>query len=108
MAIDAAKKQSCPNDTIERAIKKGAGQLEDGAQIEEVVYEGYGPSGVAVLVEVLTDNRNRTAPEVRNIFGRAGGNLGETGCVSYMFSKKGQITVGLPQRRPAQVLPAPP
>ena len=68
IAIDAAKKQSCPNDTIERAVKKGSGQLDDGAAIEEVAYEGFGPHGVGVIVECQTDNRHRTAPDVRNIF----------------------------------------
>ncbi len=91
MAIDAAKKQSCPNDTIERAIKKGAGQLEDGAQIEEVVYEGYGPHGVGVLVECQTDNRHRTAPEVRNTFKKHEGSMGESGAVAWMFERVGLI-----------------
>ena len=66
MAIDAAKKQQCPNDTIDRAIKKGSGQLDDGSIIEELMYEGYGPHGIGVLVECQTDNRNRTAPEIRD------------------------------------------
>ncbi len=91
MAIDAAKKQSCPNDTIERAIKKGAGQLEDGAQIEEVVYEGYGPHGVGVLVECQTDNRHRTAPEVRSTFKKHEGSMGEAGAVAWMFERVGLI-----------------
>ena len=89
MAIDAAKKQSCPNDTIERAIKKGSGQLDDGAQIEEVIYEGYGPHGVGVIVECQTDNRHRTAPEVRNTFKKHDGSMGESGSVAWMFDKKG-------------------
>lgn len=91
-AIDKAKAANMPKDTIEKAIKKGTGDLE-GARYEEIVYEGYGPSGVAVMVETLTDNRNRTAPEVKKIFERSGGSLGTTGCVNYMFSKKGVITV---------------
>ncbi|MCX7978132.1 MAG: YebC/PmpR family DNA-binding transcriptional regulator [Bdellovibrionaceae bacterium] len=91
MAIDAAKAKSCPNDTIERAIKKGAGLLEDGNQIEEVTYEGYGPHGVGVIVECQTDNRHRTAPEIRNAFKKAGGNLGESGSVMWMFPRVGLI-----------------
>jgi len=92
-AIDKAKGANMPKDTIEKAIKKGTGGLE-GAHYEEVLYEGYGPSGVAVMVEALTDNRNRTGPEVKRIFERHGGSLGTTGCVNWMFSKKGLITVG--------------
>jgi len=91
-AIDKAKLQNMPNDNIDRAIKKGTG--EGGSdQYEEIVYEGYGPSGVAVIVEVLTDNRNRTAGDVRHAFDKNGGNLGSTGCVSFMFDKKGQIII---------------
>lgn len=90
MAIDAAKKQACPNDTIDRAIKKGSGQLE-GALIEEITYEGYGPHGVGVLVEAQTDNRNRTAPEIRTCFKSNGGNLGESGSVAWMFDRVGLI-----------------
>lgn len=91
-AIDKAKAQNMPNDNIERAIKKGAGEL-GGEQYENIIYEGYGPSGVAVIVEALTDNRNRTAGEVRHAFDKNGGNLGTTGCVSFMFDKKGQIII---------------
>ncbi len=87
MALAAAKKISCPKDTVERAIKKGSGQLDDGAQIEEVTYEGYGPHGVGVIVEAQTDNRNRTAPEVRNTFKSHEGNMGETGSVAWMFNR---------------------
>lgn len=90
MAIDAAKKHSCPNDTIERAIKKGTGQL-DGAIIEEILYEGYGPHGVGVMVECQTDNRNRTAPEMRLLFKSNNGNLGESGSVAWMFDRVGMI-----------------
>lgn len=99
-AIAAAKAENMPKENIERAIKKGTGELE-GAHYEEIVYEGYGPGGVAVLVEALTDNRNRTSAEVRRIFSRAGGNLGATGCVSWLFQKKGIITVqkGVPEER---------
>jgi YebC/PmpR family DNA-binding regulatory protein len=92
-AIDKAKAANMPKDTIEKAVKKGTGGLE-GANYEEVLYEGYGPNGVAVMVEALTDNRNRTGPEVKRIFEKHGGSLGTTGCVNWMFSKKGLITVG--------------
>jgi YebC/PmpR family DNA-binding regulatory protein len=83
MAIDAAKKQQCPNDTIDRAIKKGAGLLDDGSVVEELMYEGYGPHGIGVLVECQTDNRNRTAPEIRTIFKTHEGNM--EGSVAWMF-----------------------
>lgn len=96
MAIDAAKKQSCPNDTIERAIKKGAGLLDDGAQIEEVLYEGRGPFGVGVLVECQTDNRHRTVPEVRSTFKKHEGSMGETGSVLWMFDRVGLIEAHKP------------
>ena len=86
MAIEAAKKQACPNDTIDRAIKKGSGQLE-GSIIEEITYEGYGPHGVGVMVETQTDNRNRTAPDVRSIFKKNEGNMGESGSVAWMFER---------------------
>ncbi len=92
-AIDKAKAANMPKDTIEKAIKKGTGDL-GGVSYEEVLYEGYGPSGVAVMVEALTDNRNRTAPEIKRIFEKHGGSLGTTGCVNWMFNKKGLITVG--------------
>lgn len=91
MAVDAAKKASCPNDTIERAIKKGAGLLDDGKVIEELTYEGYGPHGVGVIVECQTDNKHRTAPEMRAVFKKHEGNLGETGSVSWMFTYVGAI-----------------
>ena len=91
-AIDKAKAANMPKDTIEKAVKKGTGELE-GTSFEEVVYEGYGPSGVAVMAEVLTDNRHRTGPEIKRIFEKHGGSLGTTGCVNWMFSKKGLITV---------------
>lgn len=91
MAIDAAKKQACPNDTIDRAIKKGAGLLNDGSIVEEVMYEGYGPHGVGVLVECQTDNRNRTVPEVRTAFKKHGGNMGESGSVAWMFTRCGYL-----------------
>ncbi|MBU5677670.1 YebC/PmpR family DNA-binding transcriptional regulator [Alkaliphilus sp. MSJ-5] len=91
-AIDKAKLQNMPNDNIDRAIKKGTGELGSD-QYEEFIYEGYGPGGVAVIVEVLTDNRNRTAGEVRHAFDKNGGNLGSPGCVSFMFDRKGQIII---------------
>lgn len=91
-AIDKAKAQNMPNDNIARAVKKAAGD-SSGNSFENITYEGYGPNGVAVIVEVLTDNRNRTAGDVRHAFDKNGGNLGTTGCVSFMFDKKGQIII---------------
>lgn len=91
LAIDAAKKVSCPNDTIDRAIKKGAGLLDDGKIIEELTYEGYGPHGVGVIVECQTDNKHRTAPEMRSVFKKHEGNLGETNSVAWMFARVGLI-----------------
>ena len=91
-AIDEAKAQNMPKDTIANAIKKGCGEME-GVTFETIVYEGYGPAGVAVMLDILTDNRNRTASEVRKIFERGGGNLGATGCVAYNFEQKGQVFV---------------
>jgi YebC/PmpR family DNA-binding regulatory protein len=92
VAVAAAKAENMPKENIERAIKKGTGDLE-GSNYEEVTYEGYGPGGVAVLIEVLTDNKNRAVADVRHLFERSGGNLGETGCVAWMFSKKGLIVL---------------
>ena len=89
-AVLAAKVENMPKDNIDRAIKKGAGEM-DGVTYEEFNYEGYGPSGVAVLLEIMTDNRNRAASEIRHIFSRNGGNMGEAGCVAWMFDKKGSI-----------------
>ncbi len=91
-AVLAAKEENMPKDNIDRAIKKGTGELAGGAAYEEVTYEGYGPAGVAVIVEVMTDNKNRTVAEIRHIFSKHGGNLGENGCVAWMFDKKGSIT----------------
>ncbi|MBS3733322.1 MAG: YebC/PmpR family DNA-binding transcriptional regulator [Phycisphaerae bacterium] len=91
-AIDDAKAANMPKDTIDRAIKKGTGEL-GGAEYEQVIYEGYGPGGVAFLVDCLTDNRNRTGAEVRKIFERAGGQLGATNCVAWMFAQKGTFLV---------------
>ncbi len=89
-AIDEAKAENMPKDTIQKAIDKGAGG-GDGADYEEIRYEGYGPNGVAVMLDVLTDNRNRTAAEVRKLFEKGGGSLGASGCVAYIFTQKGQI-----------------
>jgi YebC/PmpR family DNA-binding regulatory protein len=91
-AVLAAKAVNMPADNIERAIKKGTGELE-GVHYEEITYEGYGPGGVAVLVEVVTDNKNRAVGEIRKVFSRHGGNLGESGCVAFLFEKKGYIQV---------------
>src|SRR5262249_44734360 len=91
--IEMARAQSMPNDNIERAIKRGTGENADAEQIEEIIYEGYAPGGVAVILEATTDNKNRTAAEVRRIFTKNNGNLASSGSVSYMFHKKGQITV---------------
>ena len=90
-AVEKAKAQSVPKDPIERAIKRGAGEL-DGSDYEEIRYEGYGPAGVAVIVDCLTDNRNRTVAEVRHAFTKAGGNLGQDGSVAFMFSSLGVLT----------------
>jgi YebC/PmpR family DNA-binding regulatory protein len=91
-AVSAAKAQSMPKDNIDRAIKKGTGEL-GGVHLEEITYEGYGPGGVAIMVDSLTDNRNRVVAEMRFIFSRHGGNLGEAGCVAWMFKKHGVITI---------------
>jgi YebC/PmpR family DNA-binding regulatory protein len=91
-AIDKAKSANMPKDTIEKAVKKGTGELS-GVDYVDVLYEGYAPGGVAMMVEGLTDNRNRTAPEIKKIFERRGGSMGASGCVSYMFKKKGVIMV---------------
>ncbi|HZD59861.1 MAG TPA: YebC/PmpR family DNA-binding transcriptional regulator [Anaerolineae bacterium] len=91
-AIAKARSYSMPADNIERAIKKGAGEL-GGETFEELTYEGFGPAGVAIIVDVMTDNRNRTAPEIRHIFGKHGGNLGSAGSVAWMFDRKGIIAI---------------
>jgi YebC/PmpR family DNA-binding regulatory protein len=92
-AIEEARAVSMPRDTIDRAIKKGTGELDDGASFQEITYEGYGPGGVAILCEALTDKPSRTAPDVRLIFDRNGGKLGAPGCVAWMFKTRGLITV---------------
>jgi YebC/PmpR family DNA-binding regulatory protein len=95
-AIEKAKAAGIPNDNIDRAIAKGAGKLGSEGDIEEIRYEGYGPGGVAILIEALTDNRNRTAADLRAAFSKRGGNLGETGCVGWMFEQKGVVTIFRP------------
>ena len=92
LALSKAKANNIPKDNIQRAIQKGAGALE-GQSFEEITYEGYGPAGVAMMVSCLTDNRNRTAADVRHVFSKHGGNLGASGCVSYMFKQKGIFAV---------------
>lgn len=92
LAIEKAKAANMPNDNIDRAIKKAAGNQDD-THYDEIIYEGYGPGGVAVMVACLTDNRNRTAATVRHAFTKHGGNLGESGCVSYMFTRKGYLAI---------------
>lgn len=92
LAIQKAKAINMPNENIQRAIKKGAGDA-GGEALEQIVYEGYGPGGIAVMLEIATDNRNRTAPEIRHLFSKYGGNLGESGCVSWMFKRTGIINI---------------
>lgn len=92
LAIDKARSVNVPNDNIERAIKRGVGE-QGGDQFEELVYEGYGPNGVAILLQAMTDNRNRTAADMRHLFSKHGGNLGESGCVAWMFEKVGEIRI---------------
>jgi len=92
IAVDNAKAANVPNDNIQRAIQKGVGD-SDGASYEELRYEGYGPGGAAIMVDILTDSRNRTAAEMRHLFSKNGGNMGETGSVSWMFAEKGQLSI---------------
>ena len=92
LAVKKAKVSNMPNDNIDRAIKKGTGDLP-GIKYESYIYEGYGPYGVAILIEVLTDNKNRTVPEIRHMLTKNNGNLGESGCVNWMFEKKGTILI---------------
>jgi len=91
-AIDAAKAENMPNDNIQRAIKRGTGELE-GVSYEEITYEAYGPGGVAMMIDVMTDNKNRTVAEIRHVLGKGGGNMGESGSVGWVFQKKGTISV---------------
>ncbi len=102
-AINDAKAVSMPRENIERAIKKGTGELE-GGNVEEMIYEGYGPAGVAVMCDIMTDNRNRTAPEIRKIFDVHGGNLGGTGCVAYIFERRGLISIATAGTTEEQVM----
>lgn len=92
-AIDNAKSANMPNANIDKAVKRGTGELKDGAIFEEVMYEGYGPAGIAVYVQALTDNKNRTVANVKSVFTKNGGNMGSTGSVGYLFHKKGRIVV---------------
>ncbi len=98
-AINKAKAAGVPTSNIERAIAKGSGQSGDGVQLEDVRYEGYGPGGVAILIEALTDNRNRTAADLRLAFSKNGGNLGESGCVAYLFEHRSEVTIAMPENR---------
>lgn len=103
-AIDEARAANMPKDTIQRAIDKGAGTGDDAVNFEAIRYEGYGPSGVAIMVDVLTDNRARTAPEMREIFSRGGGNLGTSGSVGYMFEARGVITIDAAKTTEDQIM----
>ena len=95
LAVQRAKDANMPADTIERAVKRGSGELEDAARLEDMVYEGYGPGGAALFIEALTDNRNRTVAELRNVLTRGGGNLSESGSVAWMFDTRGQVLIDL-------------
>jgi YebC/PmpR family DNA-binding regulatory protein len=106
LAIQKARDASMPKDNIERAIAKGTGEGADADQIETVLYEGYGPGGVALLIEALTDNRNRTGAEMRHLLGKHGGNLGEPGSVSYLFDKRGVIVVDANRYSEDDLMPA--
>ena len=103
LAIENAKKENVPNSNIDRAIKRGTGELKDSAKFEEVVYEGYGPAGTAVIVECLTDNKNRTYTNIRTIFNKKGGNLGGGGSVSWQFQRKGVITVKTENKKAEEI-----
>ena len=104
LAIQRAKDANMPADTIERAVKRGSGELEDGARLEDIIYEGYGPGGAALFIEALTDNRNRTVAELRNVLTRGGGNLGESGSVAWMFDTRGQIIIELNEGDPDEAM----
>ncbi|MBI4789833.1 MAG: YebC/PmpR family DNA-binding transcriptional regulator [Chloroflexi bacterium] len=93
LAVDKARANNMPKDNIERAIKRGTGELAEGGQLEDVLYEGYGPGGTALLVQVLTDNRNRAASDIRHIFTRTGGNMASSNAVAWMFEKNGVVTL---------------
>ncbi len=102
LAMEKARSVNMPHDNIQRAIKRGTGEL-GGAQIEQLRFEGYGPHGVAIMVETVTDNRNRTSSDIRNLFTRAGGNLGATGSVAWMFTREGQIVVDAKGKDPDEI-----
>jgi YebC/PmpR family DNA-binding regulatory protein len=102
LAVQRAREANMPMDTVERAIKRGSGSA-DAAALEEILYEGYGPNGAAIMIEAMTDNRNRTVAEIRNVFKNSGGRLGETGCVAYLFDSKGIISVGADGKDPDEV-----
>lgn len=101
--VDKAKAANMPRDNIERAIRRGAGLEKGAAQLEEIVYEAYGPNGVALLINVLTDNRNRAVADVRRVFNRSAGSLGESGCVAWLFDQKGYITVPIDGQDPDEL-----
>lgn len=103
LVLDKAKQANMPKENIDRAIKRGSGEGADGMQMEEYIYEGYGPHGTAIILQVMTDNRNRTVSEVRHTFTRYGGNLGSDGSVAWMFSRKGVITVDVGNEDPDEV-----
>jgi YebC/PmpR family DNA-binding regulatory protein len=103
LAIDKARGSNMPKENIERAIKRGTGELGEGAQLEEITYEGYGPGGTAFLVEALTDNKNRTASDIRRVFTRGGGNMGSSNSVAWMFERKGIITLNTSGRNPEEL-----
>ena len=104
LAVQRAKDANMPADTIERAVKRGSGELEDAARLEDISYEGYGPGGAALFIEALTDNRNRTVAELRNVLARGGGNLGEAGSVAWMFDTRGQIIIELDDGDPDEAM----
>ncbi|HPN54740.1 MAG TPA: YebC/PmpR family DNA-binding transcriptional regulator [Candidatus Moranbacteria bacterium] len=103
LAIDQARSVNMPKDTIERAIKKGTGELKDGAEIEEVIYEGYGPGNVAMLIKTATDNHNRTFSEIKSFFTKGGGKLGSEGSVKFMFKQMGSIEIALEGKNPEEI-----
>jgi YebC/PmpR family DNA-binding regulatory protein len=104
LAIQRAKDANMPADTIERAVKRGSGELDDDIRLKDIFYEGYGPGGAALFIEALTDNRNRTVAELRNVLARGGGNLGESGSVAWMFDTRGQIIIELSNGDPDEAM----
>lgn len=104
LALDRAKSNNMPQDSISRAVKRGSGEGSDGESLEQVTYEGYGPGGGAILLQAVTTNRNRTAAEVRSAFNRGGGNLGESGCVAWNFELRGVVTVDIEDEERAEEL----